>query len=146
MKKIWQPEELVEHWTLLPDELALLTHKNEPNRLGFALLLKFFQLCARFPENPQEIPSTVINYVAKLINVTPENYREYNWQGRSIKYHRAQIRKFFGFREIKAKDSQELTDWLAQQALIYELKFENLIVAAVSRLRELKIEPPIIGI
>lgn len=23
MKKIWQPEELVEHWTLLPDELGL---------------------------------------------------------------------------------------------------------------------------
>ncbi len=142
MKKIWQPEELIEHWTLLPDELGLLTHKNEPNRLGFALLLKFFQLCARFPENPQEIPSIVVNYVAKVINVPPEKYREYDWQGRSIKYHRAQIRKFFGFREITVKDSKELTDWLAQQALIYELKFENLLNSAVSRLRELKIEPP----
>jgi hypothetical protein len=125
MKRIWQPEELVEHWTLLPDELALLTHKNEPNRLGFALLLKFFQLCARFPLSSQEIPAIVVNYVAKVISVPPEKYREYDWQGRSIKYHRAQIRKFFGFREIKVKDAKELTEWLTEQALIYELKFEN---------------------
>lgn len=35
-----------------------------------------------------------------------------------------------------------MTDWLASVALIYEFKFEHLREAAVSRLRELKIEPP----
>lgn len=51
MKKTWHLEELVEHWTLLPKELEQLTQKNDQNTLGFALLLKFFQLEARFPEN-----------------------------------------------------------------------------------------------
>lgn len=142
MKKTWLPEELVEHWTLLPDEIALLTQKNNENRLGFAILLKFFQFFARFPENQQEISKGVVNYVAKLLDIPPEKYSYYDWQGRSIKYHRAQIREFFGFREANVNDAKELTNWLAEQALIYELKFEQLKLAAVARLRDLKLEPP----
>ncbi len=142
MKKTWLPEELVEHWTLLPDELGLLTQKNDENRLGFAILLKFFQIHARFPENQCEIVVTVVNYVAKLLDISPEKYSEYDWQGRSIKYHRAQIREFFGFRAAKVSDARELINWLAEQALIYELKLEQLKVAAITRLRDLKLEPP----
>jgi len=142
MKKTWQPEELVEYWTLLPLELALLNQKNDENRLGFAILLKFFEIYARFPENSQEISFIVVDYVAKLLDIPPEKYSYYDWQGRSIKYHRAQIREFFGFQETKVSDAKELTNWLAEQALIYELKFEQLKLAAVARLRNLKLEPP----
>lgn len=60
MRRNWQADELVEHWTLLPDELILLTNKTNPNRLGFALLLKFFQLEARFPHNKHEVPKVVV--------------------------------------------------------------------------------------
>jgi TnpA family transposase/DNA-binding cell septation regulator SpoVG len=142
MKKTWQPEELVEYWTLLPLELALLNQKNDENRLGFAILLKFFEIYARFPENNQEISISVVDYVAKLLDISPQKYSYYDWQGRSIKYHRAQIREFFGFQETKVSDAFELTNWLAEQALIYELKFEQLKLAAVARLRNLKLEPP----
>ncbi len=38
MKRNWSPEELVEHWTLLPNELDLLANKTGPTRLGFAIL------------------------------------------------------------------------------------------------------------
>ena len=41
MKRNWTIEELIEHWTLLPPELALVGNKTGPTRLGFALLLKF---------------------------------------------------------------------------------------------------------
>ncbi len=142
MKKTWQPEELVEYWTLLPEELALLNQKNDENRLGFAILLKFFEIYARFPENNQEISKIVVDYVAKLLDISPQKYSYYDWQGRSIKYHRAQIREFFGFQETKVSDAKELTNWLAEQALIYELKFEQLKLAALARLRNLKLEPP----
>jgi DNA-binding cell septation regulator SpoVG len=142
MKKHWLPSELVEHWTLLPNELELLTQKNDQNRLGFALLFKFFVFSARFPEKPPEIPAVVVNYVAKLLDIKPEKYQDYDWQGRSIKYHRAQIREYFGFREAQVSDATELANWLTEQALIYELKFEQLKLAALTHLRELKIEPP----
>lgn len=49
MKRNWSPEELVESWTLLPLETALLANKTGPARPGFALLFKFFHLEARFP-------------------------------------------------------------------------------------------------
>lgn len=63
MKRNWQPEELVECWTLLANELELLAHKKPQNRLIFALLLKFFELEARFPESDHEIPAVVVNYI-----------------------------------------------------------------------------------
>ncbi|MFF5279925.1 hypothetical protein [Streptomyces sp. NPDC000133] len=34
-------DELVEHWTLLKDEQALVSGKRGATRLGFAVLLKF---------------------------------------------------------------------------------------------------------
>ena len=49
MKQHWGTDELVEHWTLLPRETELLTNKTGATRLGFAVLLKFFQLEAYFP-------------------------------------------------------------------------------------------------
>ena len=142
MKRNWQPEELVEYWTLLPKELELLAHKNPQNRLIFALLLKFFQLEARFPESDYEIPAVVVNYVTQKLSISTSVYQDCNWQGRSLKYYRKKIRELFGFREITVNDAEELVDWLTEQALIYELKFEQLKLAAASRLRELKIEPP----
>ena len=59
MKRNWQPEELVEHWTLLPPELDRIDQRTDSNRLGFALLLKFFQYADRFPNQPSEIPKDV---------------------------------------------------------------------------------------
>jgi hypothetical protein len=35
-------DELVDHFTLVGEDLALLRNKTGPTRLGFALLLKFY--------------------------------------------------------------------------------------------------------
>jgi hypothetical protein len=40
MKRTWTSEELLEHFTLLPDELAAVSNKSGATRLGFAVLLK----------------------------------------------------------------------------------------------------------
>jgi hypothetical protein len=39
MKREWHPDELMEHWTMLPQEHKLLGNKSGPTRLGFAVLL-----------------------------------------------------------------------------------------------------------
>jgi hypothetical protein len=49
MKRQWTPDELAEHWTLLPDELKLLANKTGATRLGFGLLLKAFAFRVAFP-------------------------------------------------------------------------------------------------
>ena len=56
MKRQWDTLELVEQFTLEPSEMVLLENKSEENRLGFAVLLKFFQMEARFPRSKQEVP------------------------------------------------------------------------------------------
>ncbi len=142
MKRVWETEELVEHWTLVPPELELLRNKTGPTRLGFALLLKFFQSEARFPKDAHEIPETVINYVAKQVGASPECYPQYEWHGRTIEYHRARIRKLHGFREATVNDANALTQWLSEQVLPQERDYEHLKVAVYRRCRELQIEPP----
>jgi hypothetical protein len=42
-------EDLIVDWTLLPGEATLVGSKRGPARLGFAVLLKFFQREGRFP-------------------------------------------------------------------------------------------------
>ncbi len=42
MKRTWDIEELIEHFTLVPPELELLGNRTGATRLGFALLLKCF--------------------------------------------------------------------------------------------------------
>jgi hypothetical protein len=37
MKRRWETEELVDHWTLLPAELDLLANKTGATRVGFVM-------------------------------------------------------------------------------------------------------------
>lgn len=50
MKHNWTLDELIDSWTLLPNELELIGgSKADHNRLAFALLLKYFQIEGKFP-------------------------------------------------------------------------------------------------
>ena len=71
MKKNWNEEELLANFMLMPNELHLsMGNKTETNRLGFAVLLKYFQQKARFPSQKQDIPKVVIEYIAKQLDVS----------------------------------------------------------------------------
>ena len=48
VKTHWDDEELIENWTLLPTELELVGNKVGANQIGFAILLKYFQLLLVF--------------------------------------------------------------------------------------------------
>ena len=99
MKRQWETEELVEHWTLDVEDRVLLGNKTGATRLGFAVLLKFFQQEGRFPQHKHEVPGIVITFLATQVGVDASAYLQYAWQGRTIEYHRAQIREALGFRE-----------------------------------------------
>jgi hypothetical protein len=129
-------------WTLLPSEAVLLANKTGPTRLGFAVLLKFFQYAARFPHSMQEVPTTVVAYIARQVGVPAEEFSRYDWEGRAVKYHRAQIRTFLGFREPTVQDAEELAVWLSEHVLPQGHPDEHVNAAAYKRLRNLGIEPP----
>ncbi len=59
MHQDWEPEDLVTYWTLAEDDWRLVANKTGATRLGFAMLLKFFELEARFPRAAGELPTVV---------------------------------------------------------------------------------------
>ncbi|MFF8445844.1 hypothetical protein ACF07U_33835 [Streptomyces californicus] len=50
MRQEWSPEDVVTCWTLVDGDGDLVADKTGPTRLGFCLMLKFFELEGRFPE------------------------------------------------------------------------------------------------
>lgn len=76
MKRNWSKKELDEHFTLLPSENHLvLSKKTDANRLGFAVLLKYFQQEAQFPSQKQDVPKVVVQHLAVH---TPEGIKVKN--------------------------------------------------------------------
>jgi len=61
----WSTEDLVGSWTLVDEDWRLVANKAGPTRLGFAVLLKFFELEARFPKSGAEVPPAAVEYVAQ---------------------------------------------------------------------------------
>ncbi|NER26159.1 MAG: DUF4158 domain-containing protein, partial [Symploca sp. SIO1C4] len=117
VKPNWDTEELIDNWTLLPQEIELVSNKVGANQIGFAVLLKYFQLMARFPDSPKEIPKIIISYIAQQLKIPEVIYSEYNWLGRSISNHRASIRKLFGFRTATIADGEEIVNWLKAEII-----------------------------
>ncbi len=142
VKPNWDTEELIENWTLLPQELELVKKKIGGNQIGFALLLKHFQLFAYFPEDKSSIPQVVISYIASQINLPESCYFDYDWQGRSAKSYRVDIRRLFNFKVASIKDSEEMITWLIDEILVDEQKNEAITELAYQRFRQLHLEPP----
>jgi hypothetical protein len=49
------------------------------------------------------------------VKVDPALWDGYDWSGRSIERHRAQIREELGFREATREDEEGLIEWLAAE-------------------------------
>nr|WP_261729351.1 DUF4158 domain-containing protein [Bacillus cereus] len=110
MKRNRNEDELLEHFGVLPIERKLIGNKTGASNLGFAVLLKYFQEEARFPSKKQEIPKVVVEYIEQQLAISADLFEEYRWgaEERNFTYHRKQIREFFDFSELTAKDNDIL--------------------------------------
>lgn len=145
MKRDWEIPELQDYWTLQPGELTLLTSRNDENRLGFALLLKFFQIEGRFPDSKTEIPRKCAAFVAEQIDIPVSvflKYFDYSTDNKTVKNQRAQIRDYTGFRECTVDDSKKITKWLRNNILPQGNTEEQIRLAVYKRFIELRLEPP----
>jgi TnpA family transposase len=143
MKRHWANEELAEHWTLSSKELDLIgDSKTDHNLLGAACLLKYFQYEGRFPTQKQDIPPIVIVHLAQQLGVIPEKIIPYDWEGRTIKAHRAAIRTFLGVHEATLADEEALIEWLCKEVVAEQRQEEALIASLYTRCKEQLIDPP----
>lgn len=74
----------------------------------------------------------------------PSLFDEYAWSGRTIQYHRAQIRAALGFHEPTVEEDN-LIAWLAEDVCPLELSEYRLREALLARCRAERMEPPVPG-
>ena len=142
MKRLWDDDELTAEWTLQPSDQPLLANKTGATRLGFAALLTYFRHAGRFPAGKHEVPAAVVTCLASQVGVPAEAYVAYDWRGRTIKYHRVQIRTALGFREPSVEDADRLVDWLTTEVVPHERALDRVPAAVYARCRELRLEQP----
>src|SRR5437899_2660310 len=126
MKRTWTSEELLEHFTLLPDELNAVGNKSGATRLGFAVLFKCFRYEGRFLRSRQEAAPEVVRFLATQVSVDSALFAQYAWEGRTIEAHRAQIRAITKVREFRRTDEEALLTWLCTDILAHEHHPERL--------------------
>ncbi|MET9047467.1 DUF4158 domain-containing protein [Streptomyces sp. NPDC004362] len=84
MGQEWSPEDVVACWTLVDGDWDLVANKCGPTRLGFCLMLKFFEIEGRFPEFIEEVPQPAVEYVAGLVKVPAADLAKYDLAARSV--------------------------------------------------------------
>ena len=142
MRQVWTEDELGELWSLSNTDRRVLANKAGATRLGFAAMSKFFELEARFPDGPDEVPVEAVVYLAGLVQVPWTQVAEYPWEGRSSRRHRSQIRARFGFRPATDEDAEMLTVWLVDEVASSGKRAELMVRAVLDRCRRDRIEPP----
>lgn len=76
MKRKWEDHDLTKHWTIEKAGQQIIRQKRGFNRLGSALLPKFFQLKGHFSENKHERPKVVRTFVAEQLSVDELTFLE----------------------------------------------------------------------
>ncbi len=145
MKQQWTAQELIDHWTFTQEEIALIQNigQTDYNRLGYGLLLRYFQREGKFPPRKQDIPAVIVGHIAQQLHIQEGAFDFYKWTGRTMMRHRVHIRKLLGFRIGTIADAARIITWLSTQALIGENRqFDRLKEVVYERYQNLKIEPP----
>jgi len=145
MRQRWEVDELIESWTLDPADVELVANKTGPTRLGFGVLLKFFELEARFPRSIDEVPIEAVDFVGRQLDVRFDALSNYDWSGSSWKRHRRQIRSHFGFRAWSVDDTEPAIEELRASVVRDGGSRDQAAEAVVDWCRIEKIEPPFSG-
>jgi hypothetical protein len=112
MRREWELEDLIACWTLDEEEFTLLANKSGATRLGFAVLLKYFEQEARFPRR-EDVPRAAVDFVAGQVKVGPELFADYDFTSRQAANHRGQVRDFHKFAKATVQDEDGLAVWLS---------------------------------
>jgi hypothetical protein len=135
-------DDVVDHFTLIGDELDQLRNKSGATRLGFAVLLKFLLWHGRFPRGLHEVPDDAVAHLARQVRVPAAALRSFDFASRTAKRHRTEIRAYTGFRECSVADAEALAGWLAEHVASGERRPERVRDELIARCRAELIEPP----
>ena len=145
MARVLDEDELIGNWALVGGELDLLSGRRGATKLGFAMLLRFYAVRGRFPAGRSEIPDQAVAYVGRLVGVRAAELGLYDWDGRTIKDHRKDVRTYFGFRECSVPDADKAAAWLAVEVCEKERQVDRVRAELLAHLgdREKPWEPQV---
>ena len=112
------------------------------NPFGICPITQIFSAGGTFPAFKNEVAGQVIAFVATQVGVAPEAYLQYDWQGRTIKDHRAEIRRLLDFRKSTVADAEQMQQWLIAEILPQEYQEERLREQVYAWFRRMHLEAP----
>jgi Domain of unknown function (DUF4158) len=117
VKQHWSLDELIDHWTLTPQELVLLEEKIAETNLLLAVPLKAFPLEGCFPSSFESIPLLVADFIARQLELPTLLWLREIWNSLSGSRLRVTVRKHHGFRLYATHDVQPTLNWLQSHVL-----------------------------
>lgn len=109
------------------------------------MLLRFYTERGRFPRGRGEFPDAAVDYVARQVGLPATELAFYEWSGRTIEFHRRQIRHALGFRECGVADADKLTEWLICNVTQVERGSDQVREELLARCLAERTEPPTAG-
>ena len=77
-----EPDELIGAWSLVKSDWGLIASKAGVTRLGFAVMLKFYEIEGRFPAYREEVPQAAVDCPGPLVRVEPALFARCSWRWR----------------------------------------------------------------
>ena len=130
------------YYTLNDFDIAnTLQQRKDYNRIGFALQLCYLRYPGWTLTKINDIPDTVIYYIANQINADAKDIENYGLREKTRLEHLQKLREIYGFRFFNDTDQSLLQEYLMPLAMENDHVL-RLIKLSIERLREQKIILP----
>lgn len=117
MQRLWSGAELGEHWTLGPDDLALLAALPAGGRLGLAAQLAYWRQNGRFPDDEADLAPAVVGHLATQVGVHADVLEGYEWTGRTGRRHRRLVLDHLAVAAFDDAAEAKFRSWLSNELL-----------------------------
>ena len=117
MRRLWSADELIEGWSLAPEDTALLVGLLDAGKLGLAVQLAYWRRHGAFPDDEADLAPAVNIHLADQVGVPVEALDGYDWAGRTGRRHRRIILAHLAVSSFDARAEGDLRGWLEGEVL-----------------------------
>lgn len=138
------------HYTFTSEDLGFINnHRRDHNRLGIALQLAVLRYPGWTLFQIKDIPSQILYYIAKQINVSPLEYTQYAKRVATRNEHLEELRQHYGYQNLSFRTYRIIAQYTLQCALengntdylirltIEELRRQKIILPAMTTIERI---------
>ncbi|MGH2412466.1 MAG: DUF4158 domain-containing protein [Microcystaceae cyanobacterium] len=134
--------DLIQYFTLTADDRVQIDRQRQMhNRLGFALQLSSLSYLGFCPDDLQQVPSEIIEYLARQLQTQADELTRYAQRAQTRTEHLQQIQSYLKFRAPIGPDFKHLATWLLERAMEHDKPSLLFQLAAEKLYREKIVRP-----